>query len=196
MRGKIDKTVNYAIIATLVIMIKRNGVLNMISNPLKKVSQAIQGVLTKSADKLARSTNFIKRQVKVKGSNFSQTLVFGWLSNPSATLEEVTQTGVAIGLEISPQALDQRFTKEAADFMQEVLNETASQVISADPVAIPILQRFNGVYIQDSSTITLPDSLSQVWSGCGEGVAALKMEVRWDLLAGTLDGPFLHDGRT
>lgn len=168
----------------------------MISNPLKKVSQAIQDVLTKSADKLARSTNFIKRQVKVKGSNFSQTLVFGWLSNPSATLEELTQTGVAIGLEISPQALDQRFTKEAADFMQEVLNETASQVITADPVAIPILQRFNGVYIQDSSTITLPDSLSQVWSGCGQGVAALKMEVRWDLLAGTLDGPFLHDGRT
>ena len=168
----------------------------MISNPLKKVSQAIQDVLTKSADKLARSQNFIKRQVKVRGSNFSQTLVFGWLSNPSATLEELTQTGVAIGLDISPQGLDQRFTKDAADFMKEVLNETASQVITADPVAIPILQRFNGVYIQDSSTITLPNSLSEVWSGCGKGVAALKMEVRWDLLAGTLDGPFLHDGRT
>lgn len=168
----------------------------MISRTLNQVSQTMQTVLTETADQLARTTNFIKRKVKVTGANFTQTLVFGWMGNPSATLEQLTQTGAAIGLEITPQGLEQRFTKEAADFMESMLEKTVSQVVTSSPVAIPILQRFNGVHIQDSSIITLPDSLSNEWSGCGEGVSAVKMEVRLDMLTGALDGPFLLDGRT
>jgi len=53
---------------------------------LSQVSQAIQSVLTDVADEVARATGFIKRQVKVTGSNFCQTLVIGWLGNPEATL--------------------------------------------------------------------------------------------------------------
>jgi hypothetical protein len=44
---------------------------------------------------------------------FNQTLVFGFLANPQATLEELTQTAATLGVEISPQALDQRFTAAA-----------------------------------------------------------------------------------
>lgn len=168
----------------------------MIIHTLNQVSETMQTVLNETADNLARTTGFIKRRVKVTGANFTQTLVFGWMSNPSATLEELTQTGAAVGLEITPQGLDQRFTEQAANFMEEMLEETVSQVITSDPVAIPILRRFNGVHIQDSSTISLPHSLSNEWSGCGDGISAIKMEVRLDMLTGALDGPFLVDGRT
>ena len=66
-------------------------------------------------------TGFMKRKRKITGSKFIQTLVFGWLDNPDATLEELTQTGVKVGLDISPQGLDKRFTKESSEFLYKVL---------------------------------------------------------------------------
>ncbi len=167
---------------------------------ISQVSQAMQTVLTNVADRLALATNFVKRQVKVTGSNFSQTLVMGWLGNPEATLDELCQTAAAVGLRITPQGLEQRFTKESSDFMKAELEEAMAQVIQAEPTAIPILQRFKGVYLTDSSTVSLPDALSEVWVGCGNrsgsGKAALKLETRIDMLQGDIDGPLLTDGRT
>jgi len=72
-----------------------------------------------------------------------------------------------VGICISPQGLNNRFTPQAADCLQKVLETSISQVVTNEPVAIPVLQRFNGVHIQDSSTITLPDELAAIWSGCG-----------------------------
>jgi hypothetical protein len=167
---------------------------------ISQVSQAMQTVLTDIADELARTSNFIKRQVKVTGSNFCQTLVMGWLGKPEATLEELCQTAAAIELEITPQGLEQRFTEEAANFMKAELEDAMAQVVHAEPVTIPILQRFKGVYLTDSSTVSLPNELSKVWIGCGngkgKGKAALKLETRLDMLQGEMDGPLLTDGRT
>ena len=61
---------------------------------LSKVTDEMQEVLTQSADNKAIETEFVKRERKVTGSKFIQTLVFGWLDNPNTTLEELTQTGV------------------------------------------------------------------------------------------------------
>jgi hypothetical protein len=73
-------------------------------------------------------------------------------------------------------------------------------VVAAEPVAIPLLRRFAGVYVVDSTSIALPAALATVWPGCGNGAqptaATLKLGVRLDLLRGTLAGPTLHPGRT
>jgi hypothetical protein len=58
-----------------------------------------------------------------------------------------------------------------------------------------VLRRFSAVRIMDSSTITLPAELAQVWSGCGKEVSSLKLSVDWDLKGGHLDGPYLANGR-
>jgi hypothetical protein len=167
---------------------------------IAQISQAMHNVLMDLADSLAKPTGFVKRQVKVTGSQFASMLVFGWLSKPNATLEDLCQFGAAIGLTISPQALDQRFTEEAAGFLRRLLEALVENVISADPVAIAILQRFCGVFIEDSTIILLPDELKTEWVGFGGRVAtseaAVKLQVRWDMLHGTLDGPFLLNART
>ena len=134
---------------------------------ITRISQAMQHVLTHSATEAARKTGFTQRQVKVTGANFCQTLVFGWLQEPEATLESLCQTGVTVGLEITPQGLDQRFTKAASDCLYQVLQAALTETLQSKAVAIPVLQRFNGVYIEDSSSITLPEELAPVWSGCG-----------------------------
>ena len=165
---------------------------------LSKITDAMQVVLSETADAIARKTGFIKRQRKLRGSDFVQTLVFGWLDNPDSTIEELTQTAATLGVSIT--GLDKRFTPDAARFLQGILETAVSTVIAAEPVAIPILQRFNGVFIQDSSNVTLPDTLAVIWSGCGGSSpkntsSSVKTQIRLDLNTGKLTGPYLQSGR-
>jgi hypothetical protein len=136
---------------------------------IPQVAEAMQTVLTTTANQAARETRFVQRDSKMGGAEFVQTLTYGWLENPQATLEELCQTAAALGLSITPQGLDQRFSASAAACLQEVLETAVDKVITAEPVMIPVLQRFNGVYLDDSSTVTLPDDLANVWPGCGKG---------------------------
>jgi hypothetical protein len=167
---------------------------------LSQVAESMQGVLTKTADIIGVETGFIKRLRKLSGSRFVQILVFGWLNNPNSTVEGLCQTAATLGIQISPQGLHKRFTPQASDCLQKVLETAVSQVVAGEPVAIPILQRFNGVHIQDSSTITLPDELAVIWSGCGGSTSkntssSLKTQIRLDLNTGKLAGPYLQSGR-
>jgi DDE family transposase len=164
-----------------------------------EIARAMETVLTLQADATARQVGFVRRQSKVRGAGFVQTLVLGWLKKPEASYSDLAQSAAAVGLQISIQGLEQRFTAEAASLLEQTLNSAVSQVISAEPTAIPILGRFNGVVVQDSSIINLPDALAMVWQGCGDRhgghAAALKLQVRLDLQTGTLFGPLLEDGR-
>lgn len=170
-----------------------------VAESVAEIGQAMRSVLCGVGDRVARETGFTKRESKLSGAKFAQTTILGWLNKPEATLEELSQAAASVGVAISAQGLDQRFTPEAAALLKQVLDQALSQVIAADPVAIPLLQRFNGVIVQDSSIISLPDALEQVWKGCGGSdghhVASLKLQVRLDLLTGTLEGPRPEDGR-
>jgi hypothetical protein len=168
---------------------------------IPQVAEAMQTVLETTAKEVARATKFVQRESKMGGAEFAQTLTFGWLENPQATLEELCQMATALGVTITPQGLDQRFSASAAKCLQQVLEAAVEKMIASEPVAIPVLQRFSGVYLDDSSTVTLPDELAAVWQGCGGSTekgtsAALKLQVRLDYAQGTLCGPFLQHGRT
>ena len=112
---------------------------------IPQVARAMREILTTTADEAARATRFVQRTSPLGGATFSQTSVFGFLGNPQATLEELAQTAAALGVEISPQALDQRFTAAAAACLEQVLTAAISRVIAAEPVAIPLLARFPAV---------------------------------------------------
>jgi hypothetical protein len=156
-------------------------------------------ILTTTATEAGRATRFVQRPSPLSGATFSQPLVFGFLGNPQATLAERTQTAAALGVEISPQALDQRFTASAAACLQQVLLTAIARVSTAEPVAIPLLERFTAVYGQDSSTIVLPEVFAAQWHGCGGSTsasasAALKLQARVEMRTGRLDVQ-LQEGR-
>ncbi len=159
------------------------------------LTQALQEVFTTTADALARRTGFVQRASKLTGAAFVQALVFGWLANPQASVEGLAQAAAAVGVAISAQGLDQRFTEAAATFLEEMLTAAVQTVIAADPVAIPLLERFTAVVLLDSSTITLPAALALWWPGCSAGTAALKLHVRYDLCRGCLSGLVVQEGR-
>jgi hypothetical protein len=166
---------------------------------IPQLVEILQELLTSVADRIARETGFERRESKLGGAEFSQTLVFGWLANPEATLNELVQTAATLGIIITEQGLDNRFTAPAAECLRQILATAVGMVVSARPAVLPILQRFNGVYIQDSTTITLPEALADLWHGCGNahgtGQAALKVQVQFDYSSGTLSQIILQDGR-
>jgi hypothetical protein len=164
------------------------------------LTTTLQTLLGPTADAEAKKAGFVQRQSKLTGSKFTQTVVFGHLEDGQATLADLTSTGLALGVDITPQGLDQRFTQSASDMLKGVLDRATEEVIASDPVAIPLLQRFAGVCVVDSSTIALPETLATVWAGCGnqtdQADAALKIHLRLDMLTGALTGPVITAGRT
>jgi hypothetical protein len=166
---------------------------------IEQVAAAMQDVLTTLAQRLARETSFVQRESKLSGATFVQTLVFTYLADPDATLDQLTQTAAALDVVITTAGLAQRFTPAAATFLQRVLALAVQRVLAADPLAIPILEQFAGVYIEDSTTIVLPEALRDLWHGCGnatgQGEAAVKLMLRLDLATGRIAGLSLHDGR-
>jgi len=167
-------------------------------NPqLPSVADHLESLFNDVADRLARPTQFVQRASKLGGSEFARTLVFAWLQNPQATLEELAQAATDLGVPISPQGLDQRFGPRAAAFLEGLLHEAVLRVVQADPVAVPVLQRFpGGVCLLDSTSLTLPAAFARAWRGCGVQVdqegAGIKAQVRLNLTDGTLTGPFLQ----
>ena len=155
------------------------------------------------ADALARSTGFVQRERvgKLTGKRFAITQVFGLLQRGEVSMNDLSVFARHSGMRIRKQSLHERYSREAAVFLQAVLNLAMTQVVAADPVAIPMLRRFREVIVEDSSTFTLPDACRDLWQGCGgsraEGTqSAFKIQVRWDLLCGGFTGMALQDGRT
>lgn len=154
-----------------------------------QLASALQTVLTQNAERLGRETEFVRRAGKLDGASFSQILTFGWLADPQASLEALSQSAVALGVPISAQGLDERFTQPAADCLRRVLEAALGVVVAASPQAIPLWQRFTGIFVQDSTSLPLPAELAECWQGCGGssgGEAALKLQVRFELLKGGL----------
>ena len=107
------------------------------------LSQTMQTLLTTTTESIAATLAYVKRpdRAKFTPSTLVQTLVYGWLAHPTATVEQLAQMADRIDVAVSPQAIDRRFTNATADLLRAVLSASMQQVVAADPVAIPLLQR-------------------------------------------------------
>src|SRR5512135_566470 len=94
------------------------------------VAQAMQTILTDEAARTARAAGLSRRASKRGGATFAQIMTFGGLKRPEPTLEDFAQTAAACGAPVQPQAIDQRFTPQAADCLQRVLGHAIRQVVA------------------------------------------------------------------
>lgn len=160
------------------------------------ISQALKEIVTTKAKQFADETGFVKRNRKVGGADFVQSLLFGWWQEPEISLRGLTQVMSRCDVSISPAGLTQRFGKESAELMRRLLTEVSQKrlTLEAEP-DLPVLRQFSAVIVEDSSVISLPEALIDTWKGYGKGRAGLKCYVRWDVLTGTLEGPVLTDAK-
>jgi hypothetical protein len=161
----------------------------------------MQQVLTQRAKDLERKTGFVQRSTaQLDGPTFVSTTVFGWLANPEASYPQLRHVAASLGVPVSSQAVEQRFGVESAALLREVLQEAVGAVLSSEASTPELLSRFNGVYVQDGTIISLPSELRDEWRGCGgstpeAGQSSLRVQVRLDLAQGGMQGPWLQEGR-
>jgi Transposase DDE domain len=166
---------------------------------IPQIAVAMQTLLIDIAHEAACDSGFQRRQRQMSGAQFVQTVVFGWMAHPDARIEQLVGVAADLGVSITPQALCERFSAEAAACLQRVLAAMVRFTLSSDPAVLPLLDRFAAVEIQDSTTISLPDALADHYQGCGgragRVAAACKAQFRWELRSGRLEGPILQHGR-
>jgi len=151
---------------------------------LDKLADSLQTLFTTTADQAAKDSGMIQRQRTITGAGFVQTLVFGWLDDPKATLDDL---GDELG--VSKQGLDQRLDARAADCLWRVVTTATQQLFAASPETIPLLRRFSRVVVDDCTSLGLPAELAQQFPGCGgsdpeAGQAGLKLLVRFEVTTG------------
>jgi len=166
-----------------------------------QVEHSLKHILEERANVLARETGCIQRQRKFSGADLLQTLVFGWLGHPNASLETLASVAAIREVQVTDTAVHKHFTQSCAHFLHAILEEMTTVVVEADrEVPLELVSRFEAVVLEDSSTIALPNELATCWQGCGgapgEGHAAVKLHIRWVLKRGSLHGPKLTHGRT
>lgn len=166
---------------------------------LHHAAAQMQELLTDHAEQAAWNTRTCQRTSPLSGATLVQTLVLGYLADPQAALEDLAQTAGLLGHPVTPQALDQRFTRALAACLERLLGQAIGRV-AGTPATAAVLRKFTAVLVQDSTTVTLPDALAAYWRGCGTatgqgGEAAVKFQVRLDLLRGQLRGLLVEQGR-
>ena len=165
---------------------------------IPQISEAMQTVLGPIAERIGWQTRFQQRESKLNGSKFVQTLVFGSLGKGNLSYSDLCNSAMDAGVQISAQGLAQRFGPASAQLCQRVLEESVQVVLTANPQTIPLLERFKGIYLRDSSVINLPEELHELWPGVGGSLGestAVKLQARLEYSSGQLAGPVLQAGR-
>lgn len=164
-----------------------------------KVVSAMERVLGPMVEELAEQRGVIKRKRKFRGESLVRMMVLTLLKKPEATFADLALTAAQLGVRVSATAVEKRFTRPLADFLRDVLGLALQQLVAAEPVAVGLLERFTAVFVGDSSSIALPDELQAEFPGCGgtggSGLAALKLQVRWNLKTGELPQMLIEVGK-
>ncbi len=170
---------------------------------IPQVSRMLRTLFEEDAVELGKQAGM--RQRTISFTQLAWLLVLGWWKHPTAGPSVLARFAGSLGSTLSKQAVDCHMTQRTADWLLALLRRAVEYVVCAQAISLPLLQRFSAVLLEDGSSISLPSALKSVWGGCGgspspsgnapKTQAALKITLRWDVLAGRLYGPYLQEGR-
>jgi len=171
---------------------------------IARVCQTMKQLFETEAPVLARQYGL--RERSIPPSTLIYILVLGWWKDPKAGPSALARFASTLGAQVRKQDLDHHFTERTANWLLALLRRAVQRLVCAQSVDLPLLRQFTAVLIEDGSSISLPSALASVWRGCGGSQvtsgkdpnheAALKVTVRWDLLGGRLEGPYVQEGRS
>lgn len=162
----------------------------------EQVSAVLQTVLETVSNAMACETGFVQRASKVNGARFVQMLVLGCLTKPVVSLTDLVAVGETLGVSVSASGLNQRINAQAVVLLQRVLQAALAHSQGGEPAAMPVLSAFAAVYLEDSTYISLPPGLADVYRGSGGNASAAgaKVYLNYEYRSGTLQTVTLLDG--
>jgi hypothetical protein len=163
---------------------------------LPKLATTLQGLFGPFVDQTNEEVGWVERRRTLDAPAWVHLLVFGWIGHPLRCFADL-----AMRVRLSAQALQQRLNERAVRVFRAVFHEAVRTVVSAQPPLIPLARRFPGIVIDDSTQLTLPPCLAELFPACGgldgkRGKASWKLRIRYDASSGQLEPFDLLPGKT
>lgn len=160
-------------------------------NKLRHYAKAINTHLYRLFDRshlnaLARVYKFVQRaSSQLEGYEFIDLVSWELLCVPSMSYEAMIERLQELNssIDMSPQALSKRINKEAAvSYIKALFHEVMQIRISelCSDLDEGLLAPFSRVFVQDGTTLSLHERLSEHFRGCGGAASASALEI--DLL--------------
>lgn len=166
-------------------------------NP-EKAGKTITGFFNKEEiEKVAHETKFVQRISPLGGFIFLEAVIFAFINDPKANLDDLVQACADLGLEISIQGFDKRLNSYTLEFLKEMLGRALVQFKNNSPLPLPILQQFTAINLVDSTVLILPSNMAVEYPGCGGdgSEASLKIQLKFEFLYGNLSQIVLQAGK-
>jgi Transposase DDE domain len=164
-----------------------------------KVASLLQSTLGPELDAIGRQTGVIQRKRKFSGATLLKMMVLTVMKSPNATIADFVATAAQLGVLVTPEAVEKRFTEKLVAHLRKSLEHVLKHALAAEPTVVPLLEKFTAVEIGDSTTVTLPDEYEAEFPGCGgktgSGKAAVKLQVTWEMRTGSLNKLVAEPGR-
>ena len=151
-------------------------------------------------EQLARSCGFVERKSPITGFKFLLTMTTGLLNTPDASLAQLAAfLSVACKTKVTPQALDERLSSTAMEFMRCCLQKALTMATRPRKFTKCDIADFTHIYIIDSTTFDLPASLHWIFKGSGGAGSPASMRIqlvldyRTGLLCAQIGGTKLCD---
>lgn len=147
-------------------------------------------------EETARQTQFVRRKSEITGVGFLKAVVMGFLEKPGSSLNELAQSFLDLGVEVTAQGIDERINVFSVAFLQAIFCQALERFKNKGRLPLSVLQQFSAINIVDSSTKALPEHMADEYPGCGRtgAQAALKIQLVFDFLRGNLKQVALETG--
>ena len=157
--------------------------------PLSFQERFVQTFTPEPFRQLAKQTGWSKRQGKIDPFEFVTSQIFGQLSASRQTLAAQVQ---GLSEPVSRQAVDQRFTPEAVNYLQASFAQVLAQTLDWSPThpqAGLLRAHFKALYLLDSTSFDGPKPLQDLFPSCGGAGSAANVKVllRYELISGRLE---------
>jgi len=155
---------------------------------IAQLAQHVKRLVDDFACAASQSHPVILRHRKFSACTLASTFILGFLRHPPASDEQLAQMAGTLGVNVTTQAVEQRYTQRLADFLQELFRHAIQVQMGSQQTLAPLLERFTDVELQDSSVVSLPEEMASSFPGHGgdASAAGLKLQTRWSLKTGVL----------
>ena len=164
---------------------------------LDGIDETIRQFFGDQVESMARKTKFVQRESKMTGLMFLTAIVFCVLERRKMTLSDLSSSCLDAGVEITEQGLDSRFSEGSRAFLREMWMLAQEHFRLDERLNIELLSQFTHVYLLDSTQVSLPTSMSELFPGSGGNAskASMKVQLLFDYLTGQFEQIELTHGR-
>jgi hypothetical protein len=159
--------------------------------------------------KLAKECGVIERERKLTALSLVGVLLIGCENTSNVAIESLREMCMYLkewyGIEIKEQSLQEKInTPESAEFIKKIMNLVIN-CKSSSAIAKALKKKkhkcfslFNRILLQDSTVISLPETLSRMFPGCGGAAskAAIKIDFIIDQITGLIIRSKFVSGKT